>query len=190
MTDIQADRASLRAEAAPPEAPWSTVAAPDETGALIDHILKRFHESHRRELPELLRLARRVESLHGADSAAPIGLAGLLERIQGALVTHMTIEELVVFPRMRRAAAAPLDRPLIALHAQHDDQASLLRALGTLTNDFTCPKGAGREWRGLCERLEKFAGDLAEHVRLEEDVLFPRFDAQRGPSASLSTSGD
>ncbi len=44
--------------------PGAPRAVPTEPSALIDHILARYHEVHRRELPELIRLARRVEAVH------------------------------------------------------------------------------------------------------------------------------
>ena len=37
---------------------------PEETGELISYILERFHAGHRRDLPELIRLARKVEAVH------------------------------------------------------------------------------------------------------------------------------
>src|SRR3990167_173627 len=37
---------------------------PTESAALIDYILYRYHETHRRQLPELLKLALKVESVH------------------------------------------------------------------------------------------------------------------------------
>ncbi len=39
-----------------------------ETGALIDHIVNRFHEAHRRELPELVR--RALPALAGLTGSA------------------------------------------------------------------------------------------------------------------------
>ena len=33
--------------------------------ALVDHILARYHAVHREQLPELIRLARKVEQVHG-----------------------------------------------------------------------------------------------------------------------------
>lgn len=39
---------------------------------LIDHILSRFHQRHRQQLPELIRLARRVEQVHGDRPSAPM----------------------------------------------------------------------------------------------------------------------
>ena len=38
---------------------------PQDTGALIDHILTRYHEMHREDLASLMPLADRVERVHG-----------------------------------------------------------------------------------------------------------------------------
>ncbi|WP_335339582.1 DUF542 domain-containing protein [Falsihalocynthiibacter arcticus] len=48
--------------------------APSETAALIDHLLERYHETHRRELESLIPLAQRVETVHGDHEEAPLGL--------------------------------------------------------------------------------------------------------------------
>ena len=47
--------------------------------ALIDHILARYHEVHRQQLPELIRMARRVEAVHRDHPQVPVGLADHLE---------------------------------------------------------------------------------------------------------------
>jgi regulator of cell morphogenesis and NO signaling len=54
--------------------------APATASELIEHILARFHETHRRELPGIVRLARELES-KGATPA----LAGDLEAMAEAL---------------------------------------------------------------------------------------------------------
>lgn len=46
-------------------------AACESTPALIVHILERYHETHRRELPALVGLAQKVETVHGTDPNAP-----------------------------------------------------------------------------------------------------------------------
>ena len=51
-----------------------------------------------------------------------------------------------------------------------------------MTNDFACPIEAAREWRALYAELEKFADDLAGHVRREDSALFPRFERRLGPT--------
>ena len=50
-----------------------------DTAAMIDHIVARYHEVHRRQLPELILLARKVEQVHAAKSGVPAGLADILQ---------------------------------------------------------------------------------------------------------------
>ena len=42
-------------------------------GELIEHILTRYHAIHRIQLPELIRLAKRVEHVHGERQDCPKG---------------------------------------------------------------------------------------------------------------------
>ena len=121
--------------------------------------------------------AERLEAEHAEDASWPKGLAALIERINGRLAAHMAKEEIVVFPRMRRGGGAPLDRPLAVLHAEHEDLDRDMAALREMTNAFAPPDSASAEWRELYTGLTRFAGDLAEHTRLEDEVLFPGFEA-------------
>src|SRR5690242_4892938 len=77
--DLSALIAELRTLAL--RVPSSTV--PEETAALIDYILAHYHEVHRQELPELIRLARRVEQVHRGRPAVPAGLADVLDTMLG-----------------------------------------------------------------------------------------------------------
>ena len=52
-----------------------TVPAAASASALIDHILVRYHDVHREQLPELIRMARRVEAVHRDNPHVPAGLA-------------------------------------------------------------------------------------------------------------------
>lgn len=157
-------------------------AAPRGTGALIDHILARFHETHRAELPELLRLARKVERVHADHPQAPLGLADELHRLGLELESHMQKEELVLFPLMRecasddKTAAPPMIRhPIAQMRHEHDEHGRHLKALRALAHDLILPDGACRSWQALYAGLGKFIDDLMEHVHLENNLLFPRF---------------
>lgn len=157
-------------------------AAPRETGALLDHILARFHEVHRRELPELLRLARKVERVHADHSRAPRGLADELHRLGLELESHMQKEELVLFPLMRACASddrgmvpPTIRHPIAQMRHEHDEHTRHLIALRALTHDLILPDGACRSWQALYAGLATFIDDLMEHVHLENDLLFPRF---------------
>ncbi len=148
---------------------------PDETGDLIALIETRYHAVHRRELPELLRLARRVEAVHKGHPAAPQGLADLLESMEGKLDDHMQKEEQVLFPLMRRGGHPMIAHPIAAMLADHDDHGADLREMERLTADFTPPEDACATWRALYVGARKLADDLMEHIHTENNILFPRF---------------
>jgi regulator of cell morphogenesis and NO signaling len=68
---------------------------------LIDHILERYHAVHREQLPELIRMARRVEAVHRDHPLVPTGLADLLEEAEQDLLSHMMKEENILFPMLQ-----------------------------------------------------------------------------------------
>ncbi|TCZ55988.1 iron-sulfur cluster repair protein YtfE [Roseicella aquatilis] len=154
-----------------------TAAAPAETEALIALIETRFHATHRRELPELVRLARRVESVHGDNPAAPHGLAELLAGIAAELEDHMQKEEQVLFPLMRQGGHPMIGHPISMMRHEHDSHGAQLRTLEALTTGGVPPAGACNTWRALYAGTRKLADDLMEHIHMENNVLFPRFGA-------------
>ncbi len=162
--------------------PGDTPAAiwPHDTDALITVIETRFHAVHRRDLPDLVRLARQVEASHKAHPAAPPGLADLLQRIEWDLEAHMQKEEQGLFPSMRHDEP-PAPAAIALMLDDHEEHAANLQRLVWLTGDFSIPENACPTWRALYAGARKLAGDLVEHIRIENDVLFPRFAAQPVP---------
>lgn len=155
-------------------------AAAMDTGALIDHIEARYHDAHRRALPELIALARKVEAVHRGHPKVPAGLSDALRQMQGELERHMTKEEAILFPLMRQWTRGRFDIPTVQFRHEHDDQGTQIRLLESLTDDFTLPEGACRSWQALYTGTARLAEDLMEHIHLENNVLFPRFAATEG----------
>lgn len=153
---------------------------PTDTGDLIDHILERYHETHRRQLPELIQLSRRIEQVHAAKPDVPEGLADILQQALGELEMHMRKEELMIFPAMRRAdVASRLDGPTSMLREDHNDQAQMLEQIAAITDGFTAPEGACATWRALYAGAAQFSDDLLEHIHIENNILFPRFESAK-----------
>ncbi len=150
------------------------------SGELIDHILSRYHEVHRRELPELVKLARKVEAVHAGHPHAPRGLAETLVQLLGELEVHMKKEELILFPAMRARAQGGLGTPIEQMRHDHDDHGAHVRQLEAITGHFTLPDGACRSWQALYASAAKFKDDLMEHIHLENNVLFPRYEGPAG----------
>jgi regulator of cell morphogenesis and NO signaling len=155
-------------------------ALPEDTGALIDHILTRYHEVHRRQMPELITLSRRVELVHAGKPGVPAGLADMLQHALGELEVHMRKEELLLFPAMRRQGAGPLRGPIAQMRNDHVDHGEVLERIAELTGDFTVPEGACGTWRALYAGAERFRDDLIEHIHIENNILFPRFEGAPG----------
>jgi len=172
LSGLEAELAAVAATALPG-------GRPEATGDLIAMIETRYHAVHRRELPELIKLARRVEAVHRDHPAVPAGLASLLERIAADLEDHMRKEELVLFPLMRQGRHPAIEQPIAAMLAEHDGDG--LRELERMADDFTPPSGACTTWRALYAGLAKFTGDLMDHIHTENAILFPRFAGPRVP---------
>jgi len=143
--------------------------------ALIDHILSRYHATHRREFPEAIRLARIVEAVHAAEVECPCGLGDHLAFMADDLESHQRREETVLFPMLRAGGSALIRFPIGRMMAEHEDVEAQLVRLRVLTQDFTAPPGACETWRALVQACRKIADDLTEHMRLENEDLFERF---------------
>lgn len=157
--------------------PAAAPQVPSETGALIDHIQTRYHDVHRQQIPELAELSQRVESVHVNHPQVPAGLAETLRQARGELEVHMKKEELMLFPVMRRQAAIRLAEPLREMRHDHNDHAMLLDQIKRLTDNCTPPADACGSWRALYTGVAQFQTDLMEHIHLENNILFPRFEA-------------
>jgi len=146
-----------------------------ETEALIGHILRRYHEVHRRDFPEAIRLARRVDAAHADHPDRPRGLTDHLALMAADLEDHQQKEEQILFPMMLAGGAPMIRFPIGRMLAEHEDVEDQLRRLKQLTGAFRAPQGACGSWRELYRLCAKIDEDLREHMRLENDVLFARF---------------
>lgn len=157
--------------------PKPLCAGSDADGAaeLIGHILTRYHATHLAELPPVIALARRVETVHRSHPACPLGLADHLEDILADLEQHQHKEEAVLFPAMLQGGHPMLAFPIARMQADHRSLEADLSVLAAFADGFSPPEGACGTWRALYAACRKLHDDLVEHMRLENEVLFPRF---------------
>jgi len=158
------------------QANWVPQLAALNVAALIDHIVSHYHKIHRQELPELLALARKVERVHNDVPEAPLGLADVLERLSAELEIHMQKEELILFPAMQQGVKEDIMQPITMLRHEHEDHAGTIRLLEELARGFAVPEGACGSWQRLYAGLKKLCEDISEHIRVENEILFPRFE--------------
>ncbi|GAB3017462.1 iron-sulfur cluster repair protein YtfE [Bowmanella dokdonensis] len=140
------------------------------TQELISHILARFHDKHRIQLPELIRLARRVEHVHGDLPDCPTGLADHLEAMQMELESHMQKEEQILFPMLAQGMFPT--GPVSVMQEEHLDHGEALERMLALAHDLELPPGACNTWTALYLGLRELKEDLMEHIHLENNILF------------------
>jgi regulator of cell morphogenesis and NO signaling len=151
---------------------------------LIDHILSRYHARLREQVPELIRLARRVEQVHGDRPECPRGLAEHLEAMEQELESHMLKEEQVLFPMLMRGMGGMAGGPIAVMRGEHDQHGEELRRLEALTDGITLPRGACNTWRALYLGLATLREELMEHIHLENNILFEGLNPVRATEAN------
>jgi regulator of cell morphogenesis and NO signaling len=150
---------------------WSEAAPTD----LVSHILTRYHAVHREQLPELIRLARKVEQVHAERPDCPHGLADHLSAMAQELESHMRKEEDVLFPMIMRGHGTMAAAPITVMRIEHDGHGAALRRLEDLATGFVPPRAACTTWRALYAGLQTFREDLMVHIHTENNVLFEQF---------------
>ena len=161
--------------------------AVQDANQLIDHILHRYHEVHRQQLPELIRMARRVEAVHREHPLVPVGLADLLEEMEQELLDHMAKEEHILFPMLREGDPIAT-HPIRVMRHEHFSHGEQVEKLAAMTNDHTPPSDACNTWRALYAGIAQLTDDLIHHIHLENNVLFPMFEPAAPASASQPTA--
>ncbi|MBL8895792.1 MAG: hemerythrin domain-containing protein [Rhizobiales bacterium] len=152
------------------------VAPIHDAAALTRYIETRYHARHREQLPPLAAMSEKVENMHSGDADVPEGLSAVLRRMIGEMEVHMKKEELILFPAIRRGGRPGIENPIAVMRADHDGHATGVAEIRRLTEGLTLPQGACGTWAALYAGLDEFITDLEEHMRLENDVLFPRFE--------------
>lgn len=171
-----------------PERDWRNA----EPGELADHIVSRFHDPLREDLPALQQLAARVLASHGdKDPDLARGISSALGELTAELLQHMAKEEAVLFPAIRRLdrgarAGIPIDMPIAVMEQEHEHAGALLARLRALTSGYQVPAWGCRTVRALYSGLERLEREMHLHVHLENNILFPR----ALEAAGLGRAGD
>jgi regulator of cell morphogenesis and NO signaling len=149
---------------------WSKI---DNQG-IIEHILTRYHQVHREQLTELIRLANRVETVHGSNKLCPVNLADHLIKVRQELEQHMQKEEEKLFPMLIEGHSNMASGPISVMMSDHEHHIESIDKIYTLTNDLSLHPEACNTWRALYLGLQEFISDINMHIHIENNILFPR----------------
>jgi len=145
-----------------------------ETPALIEHIVCEYHDPHREDLPLLIELARKVETVHQFDADTPHGLSEALKQLQSRLIADMAEEEGNLFPAIRDGDRTAARDIIGRLQARRRHYPESIHTIETIANGFDLPPGACQSWQRLYFGTARFVDELRYHVHLEHNVLFRR----------------
>ncbi len=154
---------------------------------LIANILSQHHEYLKRELPGMEAALTEVAQVgSGTYRQQAAEMLPLLVRFRQELEAHMKREELNLFPlieRLERTFAAgqpaprnsfgPLSNAIQFMNEDHDFENQLLDRMAEMSHGFAAPSDAPADYTKLMIRLQALKVDLDEHVRKEDEMLFP-----------------
>ncbi|MEK3792428.1 iron-sulfur cluster repair di-iron protein [Paenibacillus sp. FSL R7-0204] len=149
---------------------------------LVDYIVNKHHRYLREELPLISQNVTKVFRVHGEDSPHLGEMHRLFNMLREELLQHTAKEEESEFPKMLAYTQNPTEEGfaelrglLHNLEAEHDGAGEILRELRRVTNDYTPPAHACTTYRLTYARLEELEGMTFEHVHLENNILFLRY---------------
>jgi regulator of cell morphogenesis and NO signaling len=156
-----------------------------ELDRLCRYIVLRHHEFVRRHVPHL---QATLDSLP-ARSAVLDGtsLSRLFASMAADLNAHLAKEEHILFPAIEALAVArragvretapafvTLLHPIRAMEGDHARVERALDHLRAITGGFMCQPGVDDRVHAAARELDVFDRDFQQHVRLENELLFPR----------------
>lgn len=149
---------------------------------LVDYIVNKHHHYLRQELPLISQNVTKVFRVHGEDSPHLGEMHRLFNTLREELLQHTAKEEESEFPKMLAYSQNPSEEGLAELRGllhgleeEHDGAGEILRELRRVTNDYTPPAHACTTYRLTYARLEELEAMTFEHVHLENNILFLRY---------------
>lgn len=154
--------------------------------ALIEHILRRYHQPLPGQVAALCTQAQSLQKNPNEPVALLAQVLRLLNELWAELEPHLLKEERVLFPMIEAVVVAkesgrpPLPSPsqlamgpIRVMRMEHDRADEILRALAELTTHYQAVDGASEPLRALYAGLKQVDDELREHIRIENDLLFP-----------------
>lgn len=156
---------------------------------LIDYILRRYHEPLYGEMAQALKDAKTLAEQPNEPKQKLSELHKLLAELWTELEPHLLKEERILFPMIRNAAEASaagrpvfppphhiVGGPIAVMKMDHLRADEIQNALIELTADILGNAGTSAALKTLCEAVRKMEADLREHIRIEEEHIFPAVD--------------
>lgn len=154
---------------------------------LADYIVTVHHGYLNENTRQIAVYTRKIADVHGAHHPEVIEIAGIFDRIVADMEAHLREEEEVLFPAIRRIAAArkagtepeagdvaALQASLDKLHQEHDAIGDAVHTIRDLAKGYAVPADVCNTFAVTYRKLKEFEDDLHKHVHLENNILFAK----------------
>lgn len=146
-----------------------------DTDVLLNLISRRYDASHLAKLPEIHRLARKIEAVHRSSPEVPKGITLAIKKLEHTLTDHIEREHTYVLKSMEHDQPPKPDTPIAQMNEEHSLIKQQLKRLRQMTGNYRAPDSACRSWKRFYSELKALDFRLSEQIYLEKEVLFPRF---------------
>jgi len=154
---------------------------------LADYIINTHHAYLNENTAQIAAYARKIAEVHGPHHPELIEVAAIFDQIAADMTGHLQEEEEVLFPVVKRIAAAgkagvpadskdreTLNASLQKLDQEHEEIGEATHDIRRLTRDYEIPSGVCNTFVVTYRKLQEFEEDLHKHVHLENNILFPK----------------
>jgi regulator of cell morphogenesis and NO signaling len=150
---------------------------------LIDYIVQNHHAYVKEAIPELTYFLDKVCDAHGHDTPELIQIREIFGELSQELSDHMTKEEVILFPALKRLdeqnnddhpLKASVRAPISVMEHEHDSAGEFIKAIRSLSKNYIPHEFACPTFRITFQKLQEFDNDLMRHIHLENNILFKR----------------
>ena len=150
---------------------------------LIDFYIMPHHVFTKQILPEISELAGTILRVHGANHRELFTIHKLVRNLEADLEQHLIKEETILFPAIKEYASNPSEKTLKQVKEQiaetedeHDTAGAILKKLRAITHEYSVPEDGCETYDLTFELIQRLESDLFEHIHLENNILFKRFE--------------
>ncbi|NJL13209.1 MAG: iron-sulfur cluster repair di-iron protein [Microscillaceae bacterium] len=157
----------------------------------LDQLTRHIEQTHHRyveeTIPVLKQFLAKLVQVHGKTHPELVEIQTLFFGAADELTTHMKKEEFILFPFIRKMAAAQenqerlappvfgsVHHPIGMMEAEHAHEGERFRQIAHLSQQYTAPEDACATYRATYATLQEFEANLHQHIHLENNILFPQ----------------
>ena len=155
---------------------------------LIDYIINIHHAYLKKALPDTKEQLEKFAEGHRKQYPELVELTKVFKSLTTEMLPHLQHEEEIIFPYIRQISHAfhnkesyasllvrTLRKPVEnVMNHEHESVNKILHQMRQLTNSYTAPEHSCTNHRVTFLKLLEIDTDLAQHMHLENDILFPR----------------